>query len=576
MYKIQKIILLIILLFNQQYKSQTLIKNIAPGLVDGNPRSFYKFDQNRIVFFAYDGLNYGLYCSDGTNPGTIKLTDVGLTTLNYSTDEFNYANQLGFTKIDSLGYVLKNVYSGLNELIRTNGSVSGTSTISFTVPTSVINQKSTRFFKMGNSICWIYPTASTPVMCKYNLSTNTISSSVLPFNTLYKILYVNKYYNSGLSRSRSLNYHLREVLTDGAKFYVYKYSGSPFIDSLFSVNINGAKQLVATCPSGLISQDDGVLLNDKFMFWGASTVYGNEPYVFNLSNNSISILKDVNPYFNYSSGPVFLPLPLNNEGYNHQLIYFTAQHEDYGREVWVTDGTTVGTKLVKDVVTGPLNGVYKLQNFLSYYHGDSLITSLNQDDTLRLITSNSITNFPSFAPKTLLNANSSLGYFYYSWRKGNDRFLLDQFGFIFKLGHSKFPIDTLGQLNCPYTYGTLKGFDSVMEINGCLFFNQADCSFTGYELYKYCNNSIYASVNELNNNFNKTIVYPNPTNSILFIKSNITFSRIRILNSFGQEVFSSNNIGDQISVSQFADGIYFIQLFDKFGKQLITDKFIKY
>jgi ELWxxDGT repeat protein len=34
-------------------------------------------------------------------------------------------------------------------------------------------------------------------------------------------------------------------------------------------------------------------------------------------------------------------------------LYFTAEHPDYGRELWRSDGTEVGTVLVKDIVPGP-------------------------------------------------------------------------------------------------------------------------------------------------------------------------------------------------------------------------------
>jgi hypothetical protein len=152
--RLNSIITLIILFltFCINLNAQTLVKNLAPGLTDGYPSNFYRFDNNKIVFFANDGGTEGLYITDGTTSGTIKLVSYnGIQ----NSGSINVGSQLGFTVIDSLGYLLRYVTNGFS-LIRTNGTFSGTKTFTCNLPSP--NSNNSRFFKLGNFICWTYTT----------------------------------------------------------------------------------------------------------------------------------------------------------------------------------------------------------------------------------------------------------------------------------------------------------------------------------------------------------------------------------------------------------------------------------
>lgn len=75
---------------------------------------------------------------------------------------------------------------------------------------------------------------------------------------------------------------------------------------------------------------------------------------------------------------------------------------------------------------------------------------------------------------------------------------------------------------------------------------------------------------------NETLkISPNPTNSTLSITSTIDYSSIKIINSISQPVLIQENKQEPISVSDLLNGIYFIQLLDKKGNLLKTEKFIK-
>lgn len=604
----KKLLLVFIVSLSGIIKSQVLIKNLAPGLQDGNPQYFYKFDQNRIVFFAWDGSSSagasssqpnGLYITDGTSSGTFLLKNLypGLNSSSQDVSVINKASAFGFTKIDSLGYLLsapptQTAATAVLNLIRTNGTTSGTSTYTFSAPSSTVSvpECRTRLFKLGNNICWIYKNyvnSTYLILYKYNILTNQISAVNLP--NYYYTNYASNSYNYGILMHRSYynsysgnvndqvypprSYDgnnepvIEDVVTSGNYFYIYKEGWGTYQDSLFKVDSFGARQAVTTTTAGLIS-NYGVVINDKYLFPGNDPSIGMEPYYLNLLNNSFGVLKDINPYFNYSSNPKFILLPFDKKGYNHTRIYFTAEHADYGREIWTTDGTTAGTYMVQDFKPGPLssdlysNGSATFNNgnyTYTSYIGDSLITSTNIIDTVRLVTPNNIVSYSATAP--IISTAPTTLYSSYIWRNGVNAYLVSNFGDIYKVGFSSSPIASLSPLNCS---GQYLGDNAIMEINGCLILNQKDCSFTGYELYKYCNNSLYNSINEIATLQNQVSVFPNPSTLQFNFNGLVGKNTIQITDITGRVLFTENTTTENYTLKlDAAQGVYFYKITDK-------------
>jgi hypothetical protein len=76
-------------------------------------------------------------------------------------------------------------------------------------------------------------------------------------------------------------------------------------------------------------------------------------------------------------------------------------------------------------------------------------------------------------------------------------------------------------------------------------------------------------------NENKILFYPNPANTILFIKTeDISLSQYQIFNSIGQVMKQGKLTENSVDVSGLPKGIYFIQLNVKNG-QMFNSKFIK-
>jgi len=85
-------------------------------------------------------------------------------------------------------------------------------------------------------------------------------------------------------------------------------------------------------------------ISDKVIFTASTEAYGEEIWVSDLTKLGTKMIKDINPGTS-SSNPKWLTAV-------GDLVYFVASTDDLGEELWVTDGTSDGTKIVKDIYIG--------------------------------------------------------------------------------------------------------------------------------------------------------------------------------------------------------------------------------
>lgn len=95
------------------------------------------------------------------------------------------------------------------------------------------------------------------------------------------------------------------------------------------------------------------VLNNSLYFSCDDNIHGSELWVTNGSNAGTHIVKNLKA----DGGGVFgNGAPQNLIVYNNK-IYFEASDDAHGAELFVTDGTQTGTKLVKDIVPGTDGGL---------------------------------------------------------------------------------------------------------------------------------------------------------------------------------------------------------------------------
>ena len=86
-------------------------------------------------------------------------------------------------------------------------------------------------------------------------------------------------------------------------------------------------------------------LDGKLIFAGTTPVTGTEVYITDGTPGGTILVKDINPGAPGSS-------PDNEVALLNGFLYFTAERPAEGRELWRTDGTPGGTTFVKDMVGG--------------------------------------------------------------------------------------------------------------------------------------------------------------------------------------------------------------------------------
>ncbi|MGB3642460.1 MAG: ELWxxDGT repeat protein [Rivularia sp. (in: cyanobacteria)] len=89
------------------------------------------------------------------------------------------------------------------------------------------------------------------------------------------------------------------------------------------------------------------VVNDKLFFVANNNDFGSELWVSDGTLNGTNLVKDINPGSESSN-------PLNLTVVNDKL-FFIANNNDFGSELWISDGTQDGTNLVKDINPGNIS-----------------------------------------------------------------------------------------------------------------------------------------------------------------------------------------------------------------------------
>lgn len=98
----------------------------------------------------------------------------------------------------------------------------------------------------------------------------------------------------------------------------------------------------------------GALLNGKFIFKGWSPKCGKEIFITDGTKAGTKLIKDINSGI-ASSQPVTTTMAVLGN-----YVYFAALTPTEGCELWRTDGTSANTVIVKDIVAGATSGIDSL------------------------------------------------------------------------------------------------------------------------------------------------------------------------------------------------------------------------
>lgn len=528
-------ILLTSYLLNAQYNFE-MVKDINPN-GDSNPDNFTFFN-DKFIFTADDGVN-GIepWISDGTAIGTFMLKNInpnGGSYITFITRFVVYNGKVYFSANDG---------SSTNLWV-TDGTSAGT----------VV------FSNLNSSL-------------KYHYVFNGLLYFEAEDGTNGSELWVTDGTTVGTQLVKDI-----EPNGDSTPEGFFELNGSLYF---FARNPqNGKRNLWITDGTNTGT----IVVNTSVEFgFGEVVVYNNKAYFASISNtndyeiwvtdgttNGTQLLKDINPG-TMSSFPRFFKV-FNNK------LFFSADDGSVGRELWVTDGTTNGTVLFHNFLSpgdGNPSELIVLGNIMYMKANGSTVgvelfattgnTGVNNTYLVK-----DIAPFAANSRPFYLNTYNNELFFIASDDPSGSGNIFDlwvsdgtQQGTI-KIAPPIAP--NVGPLNA--------NNNNFVVLNNSLFF-VADFNSNGNELWKLTATALSISEFDLANQIK---VYPNPTNTVINIKFPTDFKgSYTLFDNLGKQILSStsSSLETQISLENYASGLYLLVITNDNGRQIQSHKILK-
>jgi len=314
-------------------QTPTLLKDTWPGGSSGMSGGMYGAIINGYYYFFPRAGSYGveLFKTDGTtiNTNIVKDMNVG------SGDGAGFGPCVVFNNV--LYYVGSDGTGTSSELYRSDGTSGGTYLVKDICTDSYQSDYINNFTVYNNSLF-------------FSANTNAVQNTELfkTDGTAVGTVMV-KDINPGTGSSVPHNF----IQFNGGQFFVAS-NGTNGYELWKTDGTSGGTFMVKDIRPG--SSDcftsnyiDGAIMGNYLYFFANNGVNGNELWRSDGTNGGTTLVKDIYPgatesvdsYNEPSSFTVF-----KNNG------YFLANNGTSGRELWKTDGTTGGTVLLKDIYSG--------------------------------------------------------------------------------------------------------------------------------------------------------------------------------------------------------------------------------
>ncbi len=304
------------------------------------------------VFFK---INWHLFATDGTAAGTIELhTDL---------NRFAIEGIVGLNNLFYTDYV-----NGQSRLLKSDGSVAGTSVIKTFGVSSLYN-----FIEINNTLYFTTidrTVANQPFILWKSDGTTAGTISLASITASYGNVFTNPtnfngnlFFNIGsqLWKSNGSAVGTSLLATSSANIEDLESSNGViyycFGAELWKTDGNTAPTLVKNT-GGSVSTLKNV--NNTLYFMGDDGTTGLELWKSDGTTVGTFLVKDINTGTAHSFPDLdgFVIPPANN------IFYFTAATATNGQEVWRTDGTLVGTFIVKDINSGANSAFNLYGNYL--------------------------------------------------------------------------------------------------------------------------------------------------------------------------------------------------------------------
>ncbi len=321
------------------------VADIRKGLYGSYPK--YLTDVNGTLFFVAKGTNsdksvsgYELWKSDGTASGTVLVKDINPgTSGSYPSLLTNVNGTLFFTAFNSdSGY----------ELWKSNGTSAGTVMVSEIGIGSIGAYLSQLTSVNGTLFFRAYQAGSGYELWKVNgTSTGTVIVKDIRPTFVYNGTTYESSFPSELTNVNGTLFFRAYTYESG--YELWKSDGSE-MGTVLVKDINSTATTAGSAGSSYPSNLTAI--GSKLFFRAYTTTAGYELWSSNGTSAGTMLVRDINPGSTSSIPNSSYPTALKSfQG----KLYFQATSSS-GAELWQSDGTSVGTALVKDIGSGSNSG----------------------------------------------------------------------------------------------------------------------------------------------------------------------------------------------------------------------------
>lgn len=344
----------------------TLVKDIVPFAGSSNdPGSYHLFSSGTYLLFAARTPSSGieLYKSDGTAGGTAVLMDIN--TGNAGADSSNPGN-FYLLNNNTVLFTATDASHG-KEIWTTNGTplstfmlkdinpgTAGSTTFSLQIAPGIFTQVGVfNSFHTFNNKAYFMATDGTTTSQMYSTDGSILNTAfvkdIVPGASFSFVLLVdavnlpNKFIfpvSDFTGRSELWSSDGTQGGTNLFKSFIQTGPGqSAFIAIPFSVDFTNA------------TVNQALFQGDKFFFTARTPADGYELWISDGVDATVAhthLVKDINGGTNDGISNAFLSFT-----YTSSALFFPADNGTNGVELWKSDGTSAGTNMVADIITGP-------------------------------------------------------------------------------------------------------------------------------------------------------------------------------------------------------------------------------
>jgi ELWxxDGT repeat protein len=328
-----------------------LIKDIFANAKNSAPTGFFVFN-NTMYFFATTSAGKELWKSDGTKAGTVLVKDI-----NPGAGSSYTSGTYFFTNNNILYFVADDGTHGA-ELWKTNGTSAGTLLVKDINPNAASSNAS-GFTALGTQV--LFSADNGTVGAELWKTDGTTAGTQLVKDIENTIPGFGSNPSQFFEFNGKLYFVAFQFTTTGGELWVTNgtTAGTTLIKD---INPNTASSIPILV--------DAIIIGTKFYFPATTSANGSELWGSNGTSGGTALVKDINPnaassnpflWLNYVGGSV-------SGGPHHSLfngkIFLQANDGTHGTELWITDGTATGTKLVKDIRSGSASSLSMSLNYI--------------------------------------------------------------------------------------------------------------------------------------------------------------------------------------------------------------------